>query len=458
MKSRHFGKAPENPMENAPEGSPDPQESAQAGGRAHHPRRTRVLCAVLVLAVLAAGLAVYRERLPALNAKADMVYDSGGRLSKTDVSAPADGFLDSYNGFGLNLLRRQYREGQNLFLSPASVYLALAMVRGGAKGDTAEGFSRVLGGTDGGTAAWNRNCLALQGLISGGRFRLANSIWLDGSFRSDVNADFLTADKTWFGASVGTLNFSSPEAGGVLNRWVRQNTGNRIDPGFKTFDARTVMAVLNTIYFKSNWAQKFDKKSTKDDVFHAPAGDKTVSFMTGGRSGYFENGLLQGILLPYDDNKTSMMILLPKTNLGDLLGRLTAADLAAYVKKNSGGDTEALLSLPRLKFRTSLKLDNTLKAMGLASAFDPNAADLSGIAGSKGSLYLSSVVHMTYLAVDENSTEAAAITGIFAAGSAGPPVAKTVMKVDRPFLVAIVNNETGAQLFLGAVADPSVSQ
>ena len=219
------------------------------------------------------------------------------------------------------------------------------------------------------------------------------------------------------------------------------------------------MVLINTIYFKSDWKQQFTPSDTWDGTFQTPAGAKTVKFMHGEYAHYFENGDLQGILLPYDDDQSSMMILLPKAGLADLLGKLTASDLAAYVKDNIGGKAVAELSLPRVNLSYRTSLNDTLKAMGMKSAFDPEQADFSGMLkpDSGFSLYISEVKHMTYLAIDEKGTEAAAATSVEMAATSAP-LSQNVMNVNRPFLTAIVNNQTGAVLFLGAVTDPSVSE
>jgi serpin B len=239
---------------------------------------------------------------------------------------------------------------------------------------------------------------------------------------------------------------------------VKSNTGDRIDHDFKKFDSNTVMNIINTVYFKSDWEQQFDGQNTSDGEFETPSGSKTVKFMHGEYTRYFENTLLQGIILPYDDDKSSMMILLPKTNLDDMLSKMTAADLTGYVKDNMNSETKAKLTLPRVNLSYNASLNDTLKVLGLKSAFDPNQANFGGMTKTDSNLYISKVTHMTYLAIDEKGTEAAAATAVQMCGSAAPPSKENTIVVDHPFLTAIVNNESGAVLFVGAVTDPSVSQ
>ena len=418
--------------------------------------RGAVVVAAVAIFVTSFSFIVYK--LPLLQAKADTIYDTGGHLNNINYKTPSGDFINAYNGFGLNVLGRLYKGKQNVFLSPASLYLALGMTYNGANGQTASDFEKVLSTASGNIEGFDQDCLALQSMMtSSSRFKFANSIWLRDSFSKKMNGSFLERNKHFFGSTICTLNFSSPDAPTVINRWVKNHTGNRIDPKFKQFDANTMINIINTVYFKSDWKKQFDGQNTRDGGFKTPSGSKTVKLMYGEYTRYFENEFLQGIILPYDDNKSSMMVLLPKTNLDDLLGKMTSEDLTAYVKDNMNSRTKAKLTLPRVNLSYEASLDDTLKTLGLKTAFDSDRADFSGMAKPNSGLYISQVTHMTYLAIDEKGTEAAAATAVQMAGSA-PPLKENTMVVDHPFLTAIVNNETGAMLFIGIVTDPSVSQ
>lgn len=417
----------------------------------------RGAASLAAVAILAAGFSFLAYKLPPLQAHAETFYDNGGHLNHISSPAPSENFIGSYNGFSLNILNQLDKGGSNVFLSPASIYLALGMTYNEAKGQTAAEFGKTLNNSKN-LEGFDQDCLGLQNLITGSsRFTLANSIWLNSSYSRNISESFLDRDKNFFGSTVCTLDFSSSGAPGVINSWVKKNTGGRIDPSFKRFDPETVMALINTVYFKSDWKQQFNGQNTRDGDFKTPEGTKTVKFMHGEYTRYFENQNLQGIILPYDDEKTSMVILLPRTDLTDMLSKLTASDITAYVKGNINGGTEAKLSLPRVNLRYQASLNDPLKALGLKSAFDPDQADFSGMLKENTGLYISAVTHMTYLAIDEKGTEAAAATTVMMAGSAAP-MKTNIMNVDHPFLTAIVNNETGAILFLGTVSDPSVSQ
>lgn len=434
--------------------------SARENGRKRDtsPRRCRfkkITAVAAAVAVCAAGIWTFSYYRPFIQASAQTVYDSGGHLNGIKASELSRSFVDSYNGFGLNLLRQTYKgeNGKNVFQSPASVYLALGMTYNGAKGQTAAEFAKVLGST-GGLDGFNQGCAGLQGLLTG-RFRLANSIWLNSPFAGKISSDFLTRDKTYFGASVSTLNLSSHSSADLINQWVKKKTNNRIDPKFQNFDSNTAMLLINTITFKSDWQQKFLANDTHEDTFHSPSGDQKVKFMNDMRPHYISDDIMQGILLPYDDGKTSMLVLLPKKDINDMLGKLTSSNLADYVAQSRSSKENAELSLPRIHFNCDEILNGPLNAMGLKLAFDGDHADFSGMTTKNAGLplYISKVRHMTFLAIDENGTEAAAATSVEMSCSAALP--KNIMNVNRPFLAAIVNNETGAVLFSGVVNDPS---
>lgn len=433
---------------------PAPESTRRRGALKH--RFFRITAAAAAVAVCAAGAWAFSYYQPSVQAHAQTIYDNGGRLSNIGVSEPARSFVDSYNGFGLELLRETNRgnSGKNVFQSPASVYLALGMTYNGAKGNTAAEFAKVLG-SSGSLDEFNKGCAGLQNMLTG-RFRLANSIWLNSPYAGSIDGGFLSRDKTYFGASVSALNLASHGSADLINHWVKNNTNGRIDPKYRNFNSNTAMLLINTITFKSDWQTKFDVNDTHDGTFRAASGNKTVKFMHDVRLHYIADDTLQGILMPYDDGKTSMLILLPKKDIGSMLSKLTASGLAEYAAEGRSSREEASLSLPRVNFSCDETLNGPLQAMGLKLAFG-DGADFTGMAAKNADLglYISKVQHMTYLAIDEKGTEAAAATTVMASGSGGPP--KNVMNVDRPFFAAIVNNGTGAVLFSGVINDPSAA-
>lgn len=433
------------------------EPQAESGKPRYGKRKWKFAAAAIAVAVCAACVPLFSDLIPVIQAEAKTVYDNGGRLSDVSSEKCSEDFIESYNTFGLDLLKQLDASGKkNVFLSPASVYLALGMTYGGADGRTAEGFVKTLRLSGNDFPKFGENCRGLQAMMTGDSFRLANAIWIDNGFRGRISDSFLDRDRAYFGASVGTLRFASSAAPKIIGDWIRKNTNDRIDPKIKEFDPDTVMLLANTIYFKSDWKDQFDANNTRDDVFHALSGDKTLKFMHGMRGGYFEDETLQGIRLPYEDGKTSLLILLPKKDLSGMASSLSAEKLAAFLRQGRESKESAQLSLPRVHFSYDATLNDALKAMGLAEAFG-GQADFGGmLRPGGGNLAISKVQHMTALSIDEKGTEAAAATTVAMVASA--PVMEHEMNVDHPFFAAIMNDESGAALFAGVIADPSAGE
>ena len=412
-------------------------------------------CALLILAG-----AIYFSPLRqsfVIQAKAEALYDSSGHLADAGNVNLSQGFVNGYNGFGLSLLKELAAEkrNENLFISPASIYLALGMTYNGANGQTADEFAKVLG-NQGNLADFNNDSRSLQAMLlrKDSGFSLANSLWIDRHFKDQVSDEFIGRDKDYFGAAIYAPDFKNPGTPTLINNWVNKNTGGLLPGSVKEIGTNTVMYLVNTIYFKQPWLEPFDEIDTSTQVFHTPKGNKKVPFISGERSGYYADDEVESILLPYDGQKTSMLILLPQENLNEFISSLTTEKIESILNgcKTTGRGVKVELKMPKLTLRQDYILNDSLKALGLKTAFAD--ADFSGMLkdGSKN-LYIGSVTHQTYLKVDEHGTTAAAETtvGMETQGIDLPPPSMTV---DRPCLTAIIDNSTGAILFIGCVTDP----
>lgn len=387
------------------------------------------------------------------------VFDIGGHLAKLAYATPDNGFVASYNTFGYDLLQKLNPSNSNVFMSPASVYLALGMTYNGASGQTAAEFAKLLGAS-GSLDGFNRNCRSLQSLMDVSSFKLANSVWLAKKYAAAIDAGFLARDKSAFGASVFGVNFDSSQTPLLISDWVSKNTNGLLRPKITGLDSSTVMTLVNTVYFKANWSFPFEQSLTATGSFQTPGGTKTVQFMKSEMCyDYCENDLLQGLVIPYADQKTAMLVLLPKKNLADMLGRLTPSEIAGYARGDRMSTVDVSLKFPKMKLRYQTILNQPLQALGLRSAFS-DQADFSGMSRAIGGLYLSKVGHESVLNVDETGTEAAAVTTVIQEAAGAPvPISHIpkIMNVNHPFFLAIVNTDTGAVLFEGAVSDPTAS-
>jgi serine protease inhibitor len=371
--------------------------------------------------------------------------------------ARAQEVAHAYNRFGFQLLAqcRQSLTKTNFFLSPAGLAFALSMVQTGAKGDTLRAMRAALGVEEIPPAALNdanKELLArLSKLDPTINLEIANSLWLDKT--AVIRPDFIAADKQAYDAEISSADFKNPATVNQINSWVSARTHGKIPRmGEGPLDPLLRLIVLNAIYFKADWTTPFATNLTRELPFTLAAG-QTVLHPRMSRTGsfrYLEEDAFQAVELPYSDGSVSTLVILPKAGLDAFLGSLTAENFEQWTMRMAS--RRGTLQLPRFKLENEYNLKDVLAAMGMSLAFTTRA-DFSGI--SEEPLVIGWVKQKTYVDVNEQGTEAAAVTGIGmrAAGvRLEPPPFQMV--VDRPFFVAIRERGTGLILFLGAIFDP----
>jgi serpin B len=370
--------------------------------------------------------------------------------------------VDADNRFALALYQRlRDREG-NLFFSPSSISMVLAMTYAGAAGNTEAEIAKLLR-SEMSKAQLNEQMRILRlswntdDKKHGFRLDLANRLW--GQEGDRFLPEFLKVTRTNYGAELGQVDFRSDleQARQTINRWVDDNTGQNIKNLIPSADALigARLVLTNAVYFKGRWFQPFDKSRTREGDFQVSSNRKIkVSIMN--TQDDFRYAQLEGLQLleiPYGDRSLAMVILLPERvgKLSQLEEKLTTANLQKWTEQLAF--REVIVYVPKFKTTTEFQLSDTLKSMGMASAFDPVAADFSGMTGGKG-LFLTAVIHKAFVDVNEEGTEAAAGTGM-AVGSAGDPNEPPVFRANHPFIFLIRDNRTGAILFLGRIVDPT---
>ena len=365
--------------------------------------------------------------------------------------------------FGLDLLRATAGD-ENLMLSPYSIATALSMLYPGAKGATAEEIAAVLHlDVPDETLQAVRN--AIETALSAApepagpdderqpfTIHPANSAWGQGGF--PFLDEYLEVLASQYGAGLRLVDFSGdPEAArDAINSWVEDATEERIKDLIPegAIDPSTRLALVNAIWFYANWETQFAKDSTTNDPFTLTGGEEvTVPMMHETiHTEYASNDLFAAVRLPYSGD-ASMVVAIPKNGSpADLVDKLTAADLAI-----AWDSAEVNVSVPSFQIDSDVPLKQALEELGIVQAFDPTAADLSGITTAE-QLYVSDAFHKTFIAVDESGTEAAAATALIVgltSAQVGEPITFTA---DRPFLFWIEHNSTGEMLFLGQVTDP----
>ena len=364
--------------------------------------------------------------------------------------------LTGSNSFAFGLLREVVRAdpGSNVFLSPLSASMALGMTMNGAVGPTLDGMRSALGfgslplsDVD---SSYHSLINLLRGLDNGVDFRLANSIWARQGF--PFRQSFYDATRQYFDARTAELDFSSPSAAQTINDWVKQSTGGKIesivDP---PIPAEVVMYLINAVYFKGSWRDRFDASATTRSPFTRADGTvATVDMMhRTGAVAYFQAAGARGVELPYGRGAYVMDIVLPENGrtLGDLVAGLDTTTWHQWLA--AADTTEVVLSLPRFTLTNDRLLNDPLIRLGMDKAFTPDVADFTAMSPVGDRLYISKVKQKTFVAVNEEGTEAAAATSVEVSLTSMP--LQVVFRVDRPFLVAIRERFSGTIVFIGAI-------
>jgi len=373
-------------------------------------------------------------------------------LEKTVVQAD--------NDFGLALFRQVVQDERdgNVFISPLSVSMALGMTLNGAAGSTKDAMEQTLGVAGMSTEAINESYKSLLGLLTtmdpAVQLQIANSVW----YRQEMafEADFIARLKTYFAALVQAVNFALPDqAAATINAWVDRNTNGKIRQIISAddIDAATVMFLINATYFKGTWTYQFDPQATRKGDFYLADGSTTPVDMMHlrGDLAYFETDLFQAVDLPYGNAYFSMLVLLPKENMPveRIVSLLKADSLAAWSSRFA--TREMALALPKFRLEYKKELKKALTALGMGIAFT-DKADFTRM-HKLGGLFIEHVRHKTFVEVNEEGTEAAAVTAVEIGRTSLPSY--IIMQVNRPFVFAIRDRHSGAVLFIGRVLNPA---
>lgn len=362
--------------------------------------------------------------------------------------------VSSSNRFGLQLFKEvvaDANQDSNICISPLSASYALTMTFNGAAGETRAAMASTLEFPEVAPADINDAYRKLTDLLVTSypslTMEIANSIWY--RLKSSIKSQFLDITRNSFGAEIRELDFALPDAADTINQWVAVNTHDKIKTIIRPpMDPSWVMVLINAVYFKGMWQNPFDPSLTTDGTFHLPDGNRTPCRMMTKTDEFeiSENESYKAVSLPYGNGRFAMSFFLPQKgqSLDDLITGLSAGDLAKWLANFQ--KVQANLTLPRFKFSCDLGFNKPLKKMGMEIAFD-RRADFSNMADKN--TWIDSVIHKTFIQVDEEGTEAAAVTAVIMKRGLTPSIT-----FDRPFLFVIHERETGAVLFLGKVVNP----
>ena len=380
-------------------------------------------------------------------------------FSKKQAEIPEislDTFCESNNKFGFKVFKEIVKEqaNNNIFISPMSISYALGMTFNGADGKTKEEMAKTLEFGDLTNAEINESfkelMKKLMELDQKVMMEIANSIWYRENV--DVLKKFKKVNQDYFQAEIRNMDFSKPETVGIINNWVSENTKGKITKVIDEIDALSMMYLINAIYFKGSWTEEFDKKRTKEDKFFYAEGKSVLCEMmkTSEKNLYFENDDFQAVDLPYGKENFSMIVILPKKekDINEFISKLNVEDWNSWLTGFS--KQKGSLVMPKFKIEYDIEMNDVLKSLGMANAFT-SAADFSKMT-KKQRLYISNVKHKTFVDVNEEGTEAAAVTVVeMKLTSVGPGF---FMKVNRPFVFAIKEKETNSIIFIGKIVNP----
>jgi serpin B len=380
---------------------------------------------------------------------------------QSDLSPDSAALVKGDNAFALSLYNQLSHDDGNLFFSPYSISNALAMTYAGARGKTADDMAKALHFPVTGNQLHAAFAGVVQDLDRKGQQRkyqlsIANRLW--GQKGYGFLPEFLKLSKDAYKAGLQELDFASAteQARTTINDWVAKETQDKIKDllpaGSLASDTRLVLT--NAIYFKASWQEAFPPKATQKEDFKVGEG-KTVKADMMHTSEVFrltQNDALQMLELPYEQRELSMLVLLPRKadGLPQVEKLLSADNLEKWRKELK--DHQVTVSLPKFKFTSEFKLKKVLSDLGMGIAFSKQA-DFSGMT-TREQLFIDSVIHKAFVAVDEKGTEAAAATAVTMRPTAIQDVAKADFRADHPFVFVIRDNRTGSILFMGRVTQP----
>jgi len=347
-------------------------------------------------------------------------------------------------------------EEDNLMISPLSVSYALGMTFNGSAGDTREAFRQVLHFGVLTDQEVNESFKDLMGqlvnLDENVEFSIANSIWYRLGYQ--VLEAFINTNREYFDAAIEELDFSDPGAVDIINQWIEDKTNGKIRDMLDYIPVDAVMYLVNAIYFNASWKYQFDPEDTYEGDFNLEGGSihRTDFMQVEGGFSYTSQEDFRAVELPYGDSAFSMVILLPEMDVtvDELADAMNAEQWDSWFE--SSYTTNVLVNIPRFKYEFKSLLNDPLFNLGLGIAFT-ESADFSNIKPESG-IYISRVIHQTFIDVNEEGTEAAAATVVEMRDGAFPGGGPLHFVADRPFIYVIKENSTGAIIFMGKVGKP----
>lgn len=383
------------------------------------------------------------------------LYDSPGYLlDKDKVTQLSYAVTGSNNQLAVDMIEILKKTEDNVFISPSSMMIALGMTLNGASNNTLSEMLKTLHMSDLSLDEFNDALRAIQLVLinrQNSTLNMTNSIWIRDSFEQRVLPSFIERNKRYYGAMVAVGDFDDPQLTKDINRWVSDATKQRIPSAIdEPIDPNTVMFLINTLYFKADWATEFDKAETHKRMFYGKA-NKEVDMMSAVMTlGYSNVEGKQVVLLPYKDPDLTMMVIMDDNN-----STYTPDQLIQLVQQAQDNPKSVLLNLPKVQIETKVDGKKLLKQLGMIDAFEPYIADFSEMAQDAllTGLHIADVTQKTFLAIGEKGTEAAAMTKVEMRDESAPSYDE-MMIVDKPFTIVILDTRHSLISFMGYIQNP----
>lgn len=422
------------------------------------------IAASIACVTLAAGQVFSAgDKVPAPEQKGSPQYPAAVAFDDYDAQAairesnPVDEkFIDSINNFAAEssskLLKRR---SDNYTYSPISAYMALSLATAGSNGSTQQELLKVLSSDNKKGISYlsvqNANLFRQMYLDNDiGKLKMANSLWLSNDLA--FNQSYLDTAAGQFYASLFNVDFADKKTGELMGQWIAENTNGTLAPKMEV-DQDLCMSIINTIYFKDQWVNKFEESATKEDAFYKADGSTVqCDFMNRVFPSHcFVKGKNYTASSLGLKNGGAMNFILPNKGI-KIYDLLSSADKVSQLL-TEGEEKSGMVTfkVPKFSFNTDIDLSSTLKSLGVKKAFQ-DTADFSGISIDQ-ELFISEIKQQAHVAIDENGVEASAFTEIGMAGSA-LPVDKAEMILDRPFIFTITDRN-GVVMFMGVINDPT---
>jgi serpin B len=373
--------------------------------------------------------------------------------------------IEADAGFSLDLFKAVHRAdstAENTFISPLSVSMALGMTMNGTAGNTYAELQNALGFNDLSKEEINKGYKALQFELENAddkvEFQIANSVWSKQGF--EVNPAFISTVENYFEAETASLDFADPKTIDIINSWVADKTNDRIKKIIQSISSDDVMFLINAVYFNGPWRYEFDEENTGEMDFYINDMDHVAVDMMSqvAEVGYLMNEDVEMIELPYGDDTFSALFIKPGSEISSvdelIETKLSQVQLQRWISELNVGQIGYFV--PKLELAYKRQLIPDLFHLGISDLFTEGSADLTELFNDVNNIYVSSVLQKTFLKMNEEGTEAAAVTAVTVTLESAGPSWPTII-YDEPYLLLLREKSTGTILFIGKIGNPQES-